>query len=404
MPVRLFLVISVALFLNSATADDWPQWMGPGLDGISTEEGWSANWNDRQPQELWHREIGIGFSSVGVVDGLLYTMGHVDGKETVWCLNADTGSEVWSHSYPAQRNGNLYEGGPGATPTVLDNHVYTLGVDGQLNCLLRKTGELIWHRDLKSDFDVALHEWGFNSSPFIHNGKLYVQGGRLGCYDTASGDLVWKSEPHQAGYGAVRILKRDGTTYLVSLDCDGLRISNISDGKLIAIAPWKSPFATNSTTPIVIEDRIFISTGYNVGSGLFEFDGQRLTQVYSTKRMRNHFNNSIVWNGHIYGLDGNSNLGRVVTLTCLNFANGDVMWKQRGLGCGSVMIANEHLIVLSEDGDLVVAKASENEFRELGRTKILSGRCWTVPVLTNGNVYARNASGNLVCVELPKVD
>jgi outer membrane protein assembly factor BamB len=151
---------------------------------------------------------------------------------------------------------------------------------------------------------------------------------------------------------------------------------------------------------------VYISSGYNVGCGLFQLtaDGSadpQLQQVYTSKRMRNHFNNSILYEGYLYGMDGNSNLGRVVTLTCMNFRTGEVSWKKRGLGCGSLMIADGKLIILSEEGQLVVANASPDGYQELARTNFLSGRCWTVPLLLNGHVIGRNADGHVVRAELP---
>ena len=118
--------------------------------------------------------------------------------------------------------------------------------------------------------------------------------------------------------------------------------------------------------------------------------------------MRNHFNNSILLDGWLYGFDGDSHLGRVVTLNCVDFATGELAWKQRGLGCGSLLITDGKLLVLTEDGALVLAKASADAYKELARSEFLEGRCWTVPVLSNGRVYGRNADGKLACVTLPR--
>jgi hypothetical protein len=139
-----------------------------------------------------------------------------------------------------------------------------------------------------------------------------------------------------------------------------------------------------------------------VGCGLFRLQDGELIEIYSNREMRNHFNNSILLDGYLYGFDGNSNLGRVVQLTCMKYDTGEVMWQHRGLGCGSLMIANGRLIVLGEKGDLVVAKATPAGYQELARSPFLEGRCWTVPVLLNGHVYGRNAAGKLVCARLPQ--
>lgn len=399
-------LLAVATFLGvlpqTGISADWPNWMGPNLDGISKETGWSEKWPDDGLPVVWKKQIGIGFSSVSISDGLLYSMGHTEGKETVWCLNAKTGKEIWSYSYDAELNANLYEGGPGATPTVHGGRVYTLSIDGRLLALNCRTGEVQWEQNLQQELGVDLHEWGFDASPLILRDQLILQGGRIVSFDKSTGRLIWKSEKHQAGYGSVRAFQHQGKVLLAHLDCDGLRISDADNGAQIAFTPWKSPYRTNSTTPIVVDDRVYISSGYNVGCGLFRLNGQELEQIYASKRMRNHFNNSILYNGCLYGFDGNSNLGRVVTLTCMKFDTGEVMWKHRGLGCGSLMIANGRLLILSEKGDLLLAEAQPNEFRELARSEFLTGRCWTVPVLLDGCVYGRNASGALTCVSLPE--
>jgi outer membrane protein assembly factor BamB len=397
-PAALFFASALSTLCN---AGDWPTWMGPNLDGVSHETGWSSDWPASGLPQVWTKEIGTGFCSVSIVDGLLYTMGHSDGKETIWCLQAETGDVVWSHFYYAELNANLYEGGPGSTPTVDGDFVYTLSIDGWLLCFHRKTGDGIWEKDLKVELDVGLHEWGFNSSPLILGQQVIVQGGRVVSFDKLTGEKNWQSAKHRAGYGSVRAFPHEGEDLLASLDCDGLRISRSTDGSQVAFQPWTSPFGTNSTTPIVAKDTIYISSGYNVGSGLFRLQDGKLQQIYRTKRMRNHFNNSILLDGYIYGMDGNSNLGRVVTLTCLNLDTGHVEWKQRGLGCGSLMIANNRLLILTEDGQLVVADARPDEYTELARSAFLDGRCWTVPVLLDGRVYGRNAAGKLVCVQLP---
>lgn len=398
----LLLAVLMVLFASGIVqADDWPCWMGPQLDGISREHGWSSEWPQDGLPVVWEGSVGIGFSSVSIVDGLLYTLGHADGQETVWCLNADNGRQVWSHSYPAELNPNLYEGGPGATPTVHQNHVYTLSIDGRLLCLDRRNGNVVWEKNLQQEFDVDLHEWGFDSSPIIVDDRLILQGGRIAAFHRQTGDMIWKTEKHQAGYGAVRQFDHDGRRLLASLDCDGLRISQLEDGRQVAFTEWKSPFRTNSTTPIIHDGLIYISTGYNVGCGLFELKNDQLLELYSGKAMRNHFNNSILWQDHLFGVDGNSNLGRVVMLTCMNFRTGEVKWKERGFGCGSVMIADGKLLVLTENGDLVLAEASAEEYHELARSPFLTGRCWTVPVLLNGRIYGRNAAGLIRCVQLP---
>ncbi len=380
----------------------WPNWMGPNHDGISHEKGWSSDWPEKGLPVDWTREIGIGFSSISIDSEHLFTMGHVEGKEFVYCLNPETGEEIWSYSYPCELVDNLHEGGPGSTPTIDGKYVYTVGREGQVFCFQKNDGKIIWERDLQKDLKMRLPEWGFTSSPYILNNQLILNPGAIVSYDKSTGDINWKTKHHNAGYGSVISFPHDNKTLLASLDCDGLRVVQSSDGTEIDFYECKSPFRTNSTTPIIKGDKIYISNGYQVGCSLLQLEGNELKLIYKNRKMRNHFNNSILWDGHLYGFDGNSNLGRVVQLKCMNFETGKVVWRKRGLGCGSLMIADGKLLLLTEDGKLVLAKATSDGFEELAESDFLEGRCWTVPVLFNGHVYGRNATGKLVSVKLPE--
>ncbi|MCA9179135.1 MAG: PQQ-binding-like beta-propeller repeat protein [Planctomycetales bacterium] len=395
------IVLAQAVPTAEAAARSWSQWLGNGRDGITRESGWSENWPADGLEKRWQAAIGTGFSSMSLSGDRLYTMGNVDGREHVWCLDAQTGKVVWKHDYECELVDNLYEGGPGATPTIDGDRLYTLGKEGQLLCMQRHNGELLWRVDLQEAFDVELPEWGFNASPVIHGEQLFIQGGRVAALNKRDGKVIWKTPPHQAGYGSVTPFRWQGEPLIASLDCEGLRVVRAADGKEVDMVQWPSPFRTNSTTPIVREDKIFISSGYNKGCGLFQLKDGKLEELYANREMRNHFNNSILLGDELYGFDGNSNLGRVVRLTCLDFATGESRWQQSGFGCGSLIVANNRLLVLSEGGELVLAEASPRGYREIARSRVLTGRCWTIPILVQRNVYARNADGDLVCVQLP---
>lgn len=381
-------------------AASWPNWMGPNRDGISQETDWKTDWPEKGLPVLWSKEIGIGFSSIAIHGNRLFTMGHDNGEEIVWCLDATTGAKIWTFRYPCALINNLHEGGPGSTPTVHDGRVYTLGKEGQLHCLNATNGDVKWKKDLQTDLGVPLPEWGFSSSAVIHKNMVLLEGGRVVAYDKTTGKKLWQSAKHEAGYGSAAVFEFKKRDCIATLDCDALRVLDAANGKELASRQWQSPFRTNSTTPIVQGNKIFISTGYQIGSGLFEFDGTSLAEVYTNRNMRNHFNNSILYKGHLYGFDGNSNLGRIVRLTCLDFSTGEIKWQERGLGCGSLMIADGKLILLGESGTLALAKATPESYQEISRSKFLEGRCWTVPVLCGKRIYGRNATGKIVCVDV----
>ena len=169
-----------------------------------------------------------------------------------------------------------------------------------------------------------------------------------------------------------------------------------SNGKVIWTLPWKTSYDVNAADPIVTGNTIFISSGYNKGCALLKMGADSVSEIWRNKNMRNHFNSCVLWQGYIYGLDDGS--GK--ELRCLDFKTGQVQWGQTGFGKGSLILADGKLIILSERGKLVTAPASPEGFKELSSAQILSGKCWTSPVLANGRIYARNADGRLVCVDV----
>ena len=404
-------VLATVVLMSAVTsrAADWPQWLGPNRDGISAESDWSAKWASGGPKKLWSKSIGIGFGSMSVGDGRVYTMGHRGGQETVFCFDANTGKEIWKESYPAQLVNRLHEGGPSSTPTIDGDRVFTVGKDGKFMCFEAANGKVVWTIDLVKEFRVKVPEWGFCSSPLILGNLVIVEAGPTVAYAKATGKMVWKSSMYKAAYGSAMAFEQNGKTLIASLNSMGLVILDAKNGREISRVPWKTQYDTNSTTPLIVDDTIFISTGYGKGCGLFQVRGGKLTKIYTNKTMANHFNNSVLVDGHLYGFNGNSHRSSKVSLVCMEFKTGKEKWRETGLlGCGSLIAADGKLIVLSDRGVLYVAEASPKGFLPTARAQLVGdakdrrNRCWTIPVLANGKIYARNARGDLVCADVGK--
>ena len=391
---------SLSLDAGQSMPGDWPNWRGPSADGISRETGWTAKWSGDGPPTLWKKSVGIGFSSMAVAAGRVYTMGHRDGKEFVWCLDAETGEKVWTHSYPGELVKNLHEGGPCATPTVDGERVYTVGREGQLYCLNAADGKPVWSMALQDEFGVELPAWGFTCSPVISGDVLIIEAGRTAALNKATGKVIWQTALYPPGYGSPSVFFAGDELRIAVLNNYGPMIVRADDGQEIAKEPWDTAYKTNAATPIVAGGKVFISTGYNKGCALFDLADDKLELVYANKKMRNHFNNCVLLDGYLYGIDGNSDQGRNCKVVCIDFATGDVKWEHRGLGCGSLVIADGKLIILSDDGRLVTAEATPEAFRQIDSARVLTGRCWTAPVLSHGRIYCRNAPGDLVCVDV----
>jgi outer membrane protein assembly factor BamB len=395
----MFLVM--ASVWGTVRAADWPNWRGPTFNGISTETGWQAIWPPSGPKILWKASIGTGFSSMAVSGGRVYAMGNIADRDVLHCFDADTGKEIWKQSYPCPLYAKQHEGGPCATPTVVGEMVYTFSKDGDIVCFKSATGEIVWHKNLNKELGIAHPTWYFASSPFVTDGLIILNAGEAGiALKTDDGSVVWQGGKGPASYATAVSFTIGNKKGVIISAPDEIMGVEAATGKILWRYAWKTDWGINAANPIVVGDTVFISSGYNQGCALLKMSADGLTEVWKNKNMRNHINSSVLWKGYIYGFDGQAGGGGA--LTCIDYAKGEVKWSQKGFGTGSLMLADGTLIILSERGKLVTAKASPEKYEELSSAQILTGKCWTVPVLSNGRIYARNAAGDLVCVDVRK--
>jgi outer membrane protein assembly factor BamB len=392
-------VLIVVLSASVAAADDWPHWRGPHHNGISDEKGWRDTWPEEGPTVAWKASVGTGFSSVAVSQGRLYTLGNTDEKDTVACLDAVTGKAIWSHTYDAPLGMLNFEGGPTATPTVEGDKVYTLSRWGDLFCFDAASGKVRWSRNLPKETGVPVPAWGFAGSPLVYDDLLVVNVGDAGmALDKESGKEVWASANEDAGY-STPVPFRQGDEWL-ALFSSGQAFTAVSlrTGKQKWQVRWATNYGVNSADPVLGGDGVLVSSGYNKGAALLKMGAGEPVEVWRNKNMRSHCNPGVLLDGCLYGIDGDAN-GRA-GLRCLDWKTGQVRWTQEDVGCGAVMAADGKLIVLSDAGELLVAKASPEGFTPSARARVLDGKCWTVPVLANGRIYCRDAAGDLVCVDV----
>lgn len=405
-----------ALVTVCALADDWPHWRGPQYNGISQEVNWvGEDWPACEPNILWEQQVGTGFSSMAVADGRLYTMGNVDRiveisdgdsrtgviqtlEETdeVFCLDPNTGEILWIHAYPSSLTPNLYEGGPSATPTVADCNVYTFSKQGLAYCLDANDGAVVWQRDLVADFGVRIPSYGFAGSPYVDANQVVFNAGTHGlALNTRDGTLAWETGTKRAGYSTPTPFDYEGQRFLILMGERTFAAVHSRTGELLWEQSWVTKYNANIPDPIVDSNLVFVSTGYDEGAALFDVaTGGRVVELWFQKNMQTWLNGSVLWEEFLYGPN---DYGKA--LTCVEHSTGDIMWTQEGFGNGSVCVADGKLIVLSQSGELCLVEASPAGYKELGRGRILPAKCWTVPVLANGKIYARNAAGTVVCVE-----
>lgn len=398
----LALVIGVLAvgFCRVAGAADWPNYRGANYDGVSSETGWSSSWPASGPKVLWERSIGTGFATMSISKGRVYAMGNIDDRDILYCLDAKTGNEIWKTSYACPLLDKNHEGGPCATPTVEGDAVYTLSKNGDAIRFSTATGDIVWHTRLNEDMGFKHPTWYFSGSPLIMGNLVILNVGTYGvALNKADGSLVWQNGKGASGYSTGVPFTLNGQKCVAMAVCREVVGLDPVNGKVIWKIPWRTSYDINAADTIVEDDMVFISSGYNKGCALYKIDGSKVTEVWQNKNMRNQINCSVLWQGNIYGFDGQVNGAGI--LTCIDFKTGQKKWTQRGMGTGSLMVADGKLIVLGERGKLVIAEASPEGYKELASSQILpKTKCWTMPVLANGKIYARSAAGQLVCVDV----
>lgn len=408
----LLTAAALGLALTGSDAADWPQWLGPSRDGITTER--VASW---PPKKLWKRSVGLGYTSPVVAEGRLYAVGHEKGTkarkgrgtDTVYCLDAGTGAVVWKHSYDClteRRDSTAGYPGPRSTPAVNDGAVYTLSLDGHLLCLEAATGRVIWSKNLPADMGAKTPFYGYCCSPLVHDEKVIVEanipdGGSYVAFDKRTGDVVWKAGSNGASTASPAAMTVNGGTAVLFASDNVLAGHDISTGQEL----WRAKLEwTTWMGPVPSGELIFASSA-SLGRGCAVFRFGENEPVWKARRKYQALHcNTVILDGHVYGSDNtrtdyqyqDNNRSR---LRCIELATGEVRWTLKGMGWANVIVAGGRLLILRECGEIVLMEVSPSGHRELGRTKVIEGPCWTVPALADGRIYCRSNDGEMVCLD-----
>lgn len=383
---------------------DWTAWRGARNDGRSSVTGIRTDWSGGLT-ELWRVDyLCRGASSATwaapVVRGnRLVVTGRDETRDLVFALEPDTGELLWQGAYEAPA-GPSHGLGPRATPFIDGDRVYTFGRAGDLVCWDIDDGTVLWHANVV-DEGGECPQWGFSSSPLVMEGKVFVQAGgtaRTIAYDATSGEVVWKSGSGSAGYAAFMTVAGQ----LVVFHGTGVAGLDQGDGRIVWDLPWPTPYEVNATTPVVIGDRVFVSSGYRTGSQLLEVSADGAEVVWKSEAFAAQHTDPFVIGGQIYGYSGDSSQNRG-SFKCLDLETGRERWSSDEIGWGTCTWVDGHLLCSDIEGNLALVEPDPDRLvkvaglsRALGEVE---GPVWTVPVVANGRLYLRFKQ-RLVCYDL----
>ena len=425
-------IFAVLLFTTTLAAADWPQFRGPERNGISKETGLLKTWPKEGPPLLWsYKNAGLGFAGPAIVGDRLYTMGAFKDQESVICLSVkENGRMLWATPLGPSFTfeGNLWGDGPRSTPTVDGDFVYALGAQGELACLSKNDGKIVWRKNMIKDFGGAMMEegdsnWGYSESPLI-DGDLLIctpgseKNGTVIALDKKTGAVKWQCGElkHRAPYTSVVVADIGGVRQYIQTsyvqEPPGGFISGIEakTGKLLwTESIFKRSSYAIASTPIIKGNSVYVTSGYGGGCHRFEiskdgakFKAEEKFSKKNQKSMKNTHGGVVLIGDHIYGHS------EVLGWVCQDFKTGDITWNDANqLECnsGAICAANGQLYLFSDEGEVALLDPDTQGWTEKGRFKLpeasanrgararpsfRSAQVWVHPVIADGKLYLRD--------------
>ena len=390
----ILFALAMAVCVRGA---DWPQWRGPDRTGLSKETGLLKQWPAAGPRRIWQiSNLGNGYGSIAIQGDRIFVQSLVGRQSAVASLNISDGKIIWSKALGPTSEEDRGPG-PRGTPTVDGDRLYVLTESGDLAALKVADGSLLWQRNVLRDFRGRNIPWLISESPLVEGDKVIVTPGGPGAgvvaLDKMTGKTIWTSKElsDEAGYASVIAADVQGVRTLMTLTGQAGVGIRASDGKLLWSYPRVSNRTANITTPVFHDNKVFYSSAYGTGGALLgltaQAGGVKAQEIYFTRELQNHHGGIILVNGYLYGFNNS-------VLTCLEFATGKMMWRDRSVGKGSLTYADGNLYILSENHVVGLAEATPSGYKEKGRFEIADHDLpsWAHPVVSGGRLYLRDQS------------
>jgi len=389
------------LFCLPVLGADWPQFRGPANDGSSAEKILTA-WPQEGPKEVWKVPVGEAFGAISVSGDKAFCFMQRDEKEVAVAMDRQTGKELWAVPLGESIKDRQGGDGPRTTPAVDGDKVYVLGTWLNLVCLNAADGKTVWSHDIEKEFGGVVPKWGNAASPIIEGDLLFVCGGGRGqsiiAFDKTTGNVAWKKHDDEITHASPTPATIHGVRQIIFRTGSGL----------VAVAPktgdvlWRYAIphrVSSAASPVVGGDIVYTSSAYGIGAGACKVTktdaGFSAAEVWRDAGLQNHWTTPVYHDGYLYGL-----YKQPSTLRCIEMATGKEVWSKSGFGWGGATILVEgNVLVQDERGELVLVKATPEKYTELTRAHPLGGKCWTMPVISDGRIYARSTQ-EAVCLDV----
>lgn len=399
---RAVFALTLALSPTLSPAADWPQFLGPTRDSVSTEK--VAPWTE-PPKVLWKQPVGEAHSSPVVANGVVYAFYKPKGKDAdaLAAFDAATGDKKWEQSYDRAKFDPPFGSGPRGTPAVDGDRVYTFGNTGVLACWDARSGDVKWKVETLKEFNAKNLFFGISTSPTIVGQNVVVMVGGKGAgivaFDKATGKTAWQATDDPASYASPLPVGNR----LVFLTGSHLRAVT-ADGKESWSFPFKDQLNESSTTPVKAGDLI-VGSSVTAGSVALRITGEGkpvAEQVWKDGKLTCYFSTPVLVGPHLYMVNGVASLTNAsITLRCVEAATGKVLWTKEKVGkyhAALVRTADDKLLMLDDAGNLILLQPDATGYKELCRAKAC-GETWAHPALSDGRVFVRD-NKELVALKL----
>lgn len=390
--IAAFLLINLLATGGLLHAEDWPNWRGPRRDGISTETGLLKAWPKDGPAEAWtFRGLSQGYTSMAVVDGMIYTTGIRDGEGVLYAMNTD-GVLQWEVVYAKEGRGGGYEGAR-TTPTVHDGKVFVVSSLGEVCAHDAKTGRQLWKVDTRAEYGAKIPQWEMAESLLAFDDRVIVTVGgnkaTLAAFHADTGRKLWASRSTGAAsaYCSPILAEHGGKRIIVTMVESGLIGVDATDGNILFTHPHKNRYAVHANTPILHDSTIYITSGYGMGGGLLRMQGNGVTEVWNSTDLAVHHGGAILVDGFVVGAGDRE-------WAALDLATGRTLWRDRLVGKGSIVMADGRIYAYSENGTVALIEVDREGARVVSQFRMQEGerQHWAHPVVSGGRLYIRRGS------------